>query len=95
MTTSIQEEIDLDIDILEFEETDDPDKKAHLINPPKNIHIWRLGMSARDVVDIARLKGLELEALCGFRFVPRHNPDKLDVCQTCMDLAGIIISEDG
>lgn len=87
-TTTIEE-------LFPYEESDDPTRKTHIVNPPKNIHIWREGMSMQDVVDIARATGQEVVALCGYRWVPKHNPDKFDVCQTCMDIAGQLMREKG
>lgn len=89
--------IDDTTDVVPFEDNLDPRKeyKAHIINPPANIHIWKPGMSAQDIVDVARLKGLMVIALCGYQFMPRHNPDQFPACERCMDLAGQIISEDG
>lgn len=81
--------------ILEYEENNDPEWRTHIINPPMNNHIWRFGMTARDVVDIARIRGVELVALCGFKFVPKHDPENYDACKPCMDAAGIIMKEMG
>lgn len=75
-------------ELFQFEENDDPNRKTHIINPPKNIHIWRQGMSSQDVVDIARATGQEVVALCDYRWVPKHNPEKFDVCDTCLTIAG-------
>ncbi len=84
-----------DEDVLNFEETDDEahDRFTHIINPPSNVHIWRPGMSAQDVVDIARANGWPVKALCGKVWVPKHNPDKYPACPTCMDIAHKLISE--
>lgn len=82
-------------DLFPYEESNDPNRKTHIVNPPKNIHIWRIGMSMQDVVDIARATGQEVESLCGYRWVPKHNPEKFDVCQACMDIAGQMMSEAG
>lgn len=81
-------------DLLEYE-NHDPRKeyKAHIINEAMNTHVWRPGMNAQDVVDLARLRGIMLTALCGYTFVPKHNPDKFPACDRCMDVAGQIISE--
>ena len=81
--------------LFEYEESDDPNRKTHIINPPKNIHIWREGMTAQDVVDIARATGQEVVSLCGYRWVPKHNPEKFDVCDACMKIAGHLMSEAG
>lgn len=77
--------------VVEYVNTD-PRKeyKAHLINEAGNTHVWQPGMSAQDVVDIARLRGIMLFALCGYTFVPKHDPDKLDACELCFEIAGQI-----
>lgn len=93
MSTTL--EIDALDRLFEYEESDDPNRKTHIINPPKNIHIWREGMTAQDVVDIARATGQEVVALCGYRWVPKHNPEKFDVCDACMKIAGHLMSEAG
>ena len=68
-------------------------KMRHIINPPANLHIFRPWMSAQDIVDIARVRGLEVVALCGHRWVPRHNPTNLPTCDDCVRIAGEILSE--
>lgn len=60
---------------------------THIVNPPSNLHIWKQGMSAQEIVDIARAKGLQVVALCGKVWVPKRNPDKYDVCLTCVEIA--------
>lgn len=83
-------------EIIEYEEMDPKrEYKAHIINPPANVHIWQPGMTAKDVVDVARATGQFVVALCGYKFIPKHNPEKLDACEKCMTIAGLIISEDG
>jgi len=92
--TLTKPDVDADISIetliasTPYEDLNDPNHRAHIVNPPKNLHIWRQGMSAQTVVDTARLLRLEVVALCGYRWVPKHNPDKFDVCDGCMKIAG-------
>lgn len=74
-----------------YEELDDPEHKTHIINPPMNRHVGLPGMSAQEIVDTARMTHQEIEALCGFRFVPKHNPDKFDACTACMTVAGALM----
>lgn len=78
---------------LAYEETDDPLHRTHIINPPDNPHIsyGHPNMEAQEVVNIARRKGLEITALCGYKFVPKHNPDKYDACEACVKVAGDIM----
>jgi hypothetical protein len=82
-------------DLFPYEETSDPNARTHIINPPKNLHIWTPGMETQELVDIARVTGQEIEALCGYRFVPKHNPEKFDVCEKCMKIAGDLMAGAG
>lgn len=43
----------------------------------------------------ARVNGLEVEALCGHRWVPDSDPIKYPVCQACVDRAQHIINTPG
>lgn len=81
-------------DLVVYEETDDPDTKAHIINPSMNLHIWQPGMSSQDIVNIARLRGVFVNALCGYRFIPRHDPDKHAACDPCLKAASDMIRKD-
>lgn len=97
MTTEQIFEVGTDIQemLFPYEETDDPNKRAHIVNPPMNSHLpwFRPGMSGQDVVDTARLMGDEITALCGYKFVPKHNPEKMDACEPCFKVAGDIMRE--
>lgn len=84
-----------DLNDLMYDETDDPNVRTHIVNPPANKHIWRPGMEAQDIVDIARRHGLEVVTLCGHKFIPRHNPDKFEACEPCIKIAGDIMREMG
>lgn len=83
------------LDIFPYEDTDDPNHRTHIVNPPKNTHIWKPGMSMQDVVDIARATGQELVCLCGYILVPKANPDKYDACETCIRIAGELMAGAG
>lgn len=94
LLTETGEEIDFDFN--PFEDLDDgKDHKTHIINPPMNVHIWQPGMTPQEIVDIARFQGLEVTALCGYKFVPKRNPEKYHACEQCMTMAGFIMREDG
>ena len=67
-------------------------KMRHIIIPPANLHIFLPWMRSQDIVDIARVRGLEVVALCGHRWVPRHNPANLPTCDDCVRIAGEILS---
>lgn len=77
--------------ITPYEDSSDPNTKAHIVNPPANLHIFQPGMEAQDIVDIARATQQYVTALCGYRFIPKHNPDKHDACDPCMKIAGDIM----
>lgn len=79
-------------EVVPYEDTDDgADHLAHIVSPPENTHIWQPGMEAQDIVDIARATGQEVVALCGYRWVPKRNPDKYDACDPCVTIAGHIM----
>lgn len=84
-------DVKIDVEIIPFEETDDSSVRAHIINPPANVHIWKPGMSSQDVVDTARMLQMELVALCGYKWVPKYNPDKFPVCEKCLKIAGSLL----
>lgn len=73
--------------LIEEEQAEKDGKLTHIITPEENPHIWEEGMTAKEVVTIARLTGQHLVALCGFTWVPKNNPDNFDICETCMDVA--------
>ena len=81
----------VETDLLPYEDTDDPDARTHIVRPADNEHIT-LGedMRARDIVDTARLLGVEVVALCGHRWVPKADPAKYDTCHPCVETAGRI-----
>lgn len=91
MTETITEEI-TDPFLEPYTENHDPDHRTHVINPPMNTHIWHEGMSVQEIVNIARVTQQEVIALCGYRWVPRSNPDKHDACTPCFKIAGDIIA---
>lgn len=79
-----------------YEDVDDGNQHhTHIVRPPENKHIFLPGMDARDIVNLARDWGVEVVALCGYRWVPKRNPDKYPACQPCMDVAGMIMREEG
>jgi hypothetical protein len=74
---------------------EEPEKEVlrHIVNPPNNLHIWSPGISAQDIVDIARVRGIEIVALCGAVFVPTRNPEDVkETCNSCLDIASEIMS---
>lgn len=81
--TNTLEDIDLESLISPYEEDNDPNKRSHIVSPPANTHIWQPGMTSQEMVDLARMTGQELVALCGHRWVPKLNPKGHDVCEPC------------
>lgn len=90
MTDTLLEIVE-DTELLPYEEDNDPNRKTHIINPPMNTHIWKPWLTSKDVVDIARLMGYEIVALCGYKWVPKHNPEEYDACEACIKVAGEIM----
>lgn len=82
-------------ELFPYEEDNNPDVRTHIINPEMNSHIYEPGMKAKDIVEIARLTGVEVVALCNYRWVPKRNPDKYPVCEKCMAEAYKYIQEAG
>lgn len=71
---------ELDTDILNDVDMDDP-TKTHVIWFPAH-------MPSGDVwAAHAREHGLEVEALCGYKFVPKSDPLKHPVCEACLKVA--------
>ena len=80
-------------EIAPYVDDNDPSVRTHIVNPPDNPHISHgyPKMTAQQVVDIARLSSIEIVALCGYKFIPKRNPDKYDACEACMKIAGDIM----
>lgn len=93
--TDLTLEIHATTDLNPYEDTNDPTVRTHIINPPENLHVWEPGMTSQEVVEIARFRGLVIKALCGYVFIPKHNPDKFDVCKACVEVAGELMRERG
>lgn len=80
----------------DYVEPKNPDAKTHVVYPPNNGHIpGATLMDAQDLVDLARRKGMIVVALCGYKWIPRADPDKLEACQICFDVAAMIMRESG
>jgi hypothetical protein len=81
-------------ELVPYEETDDPNARAHYVNPAMNQDIQKkygYMETPQEIVDTARLFGLEVTALCGYKWIPSHNPKKFEVCSRCAEIAGDII----
>lgn len=85
--------ISSEIEIVPFKDVDDgKNHKTHIINPSLNTHIWMPNMTSKDIVDIARLTGQSITALCGYTWIPKRNPEKYDICKECMNIAVKLIN---
>lgn len=58
----------------------DGEHRAHIVKRPDDRD------SAEAWVTEARVMGLEVEALCGHRWVPGRDPQKYPVCEVCRDI---------
>lgn len=86
----------LDEEVLPYDDSGaNENNKTHIVNPTENRHIWRWGMTAQDIVDVARTNGWPVKTLCGDQFTPVKNPEKYPMCQPCIDKAGEIMQESG
>lgn len=84
------------IEAVETEEVTEAsnNEPRHIINPPMNLHIWREGMSTQEIVDIARVRGLEVVALCGYRWIPTRDASLVkETCNACIDEAGRLMND--
>lgn len=84
-----------DVDIVPFEESKNPEAKAHIVSPPENPHLDGPGITAKDIVELARLKGVPVKALCGYKWIPRHNPENHEACERCFEIAGMLMNAAG
>jgi len=84
-------------------EMPDLSKLAHIVNVVMNhdtamflilMKRWSV-KSAQDLVDGARHFGLEIQAICGYTWVPTERAGQHDACQSCMNIAQQWIGEDG
>lgn len=78
-----------DVEIVPYEDSDDPERRTHLVRGIDNG--YPEGFPSQDVVDLARLAETEVVALCGYTWVPKHNPDKYPACQRCFEVAASLM----
>lgn len=72
-------------------------KITHIVRPPENKHIWEVGMTTKQMVEWAILKGTYLVALCGEEWYPKRNPkaSEYDICDACLTRAKEITQSGG
>jgi hypothetical protein len=79
---------------------EDLSKKAHVISPAMNVEAWRLTSlffpqpDTGLMVELATEMGIELVALCQYRWTPTERVGNHDVCGACMAIANNWIAED-
>jgi hypothetical protein len=72
-----------------YVEDGDPNAKAHIVDYLGNIRmneIFGVCVTASEIVQTARMLGLEVLALCGHTWVPVRNPDDKDTCEKCLTI---------
>lgn len=84
-------------EFMPYEEEDDgKEHRTHIVMAGDNPHISEGDdLDALQIVDIARMRGDEVIALCGYKWVPKRNPEKYPLCNGCMKMWGEMISSDG
>lgn len=67
--------------------TTDGDIKTHIVQRPYG------KVDAQSWLTEARVFGLTVTAVCGYEWIPQSDPEKHPICETCVDMANMIISE--
>ena len=57
----------------------DSSRRAHIVKKDGT-------KGASTIVTEAMVMGIEIEAICGFRWVPSRDPGKFPVCEACRDI---------
>ena len=70
-------------DVVRTQTTDVPGEAAHIVLLPPHL---RGKTSPQAYVLEARIEGRQIEALCGYRWVPEKDPTPLPVCTRCLDI---------
>lgn len=89
MTTLTPDTVaDIELTLVPFETNDDPNHRAHLVRPADN-GVTRADdpTTSQDIIDMARLAGTEVVAVCGHTWIPKANPKQYPVCDACLDIA--------
>lgn len=68
------------------DQTTEDDGKRHVIAWQDNLHIYKKGMTSQDIVDFARVNGVEVVALCGKIWIPSQQVAGRETCDPCVDL---------
>lgn len=91
------ESIDVMDLIAPYVDDSDPLRRTHIVRPGDNDHIRNdlpngRSLTGQDIVDYGRMNGVEVVALCGYRWVPKHNPEKFETCEPCLKVVELIQS---
>ena len=70
-------------DVVEVRTTDTPEDAAHIVRLPRD---QDGKTTAQAYIMQARIEGFEVEALCGYRWIPQKDPKVLPVCETCLEI---------
>lgn len=97
MTTEILTSPDVDQDsqsivVEDIDASREDDNLRHIVRPMDNPGIANplSDTYVQDIVDIAMVKGLELVALCGKKWVPSRSTENRKTCNPCIEIAGRI-----
>ena len=63
-------------------------RSTHIVTPVENKTIWMIlggGMdvTGQDIVDFARKTNSYVVAICEYKWIPKNNPEKYDLCEHC------------
>jgi len=74
-------------DAFPYEDDHDPHARAHIVDflgNKKLDELYAAAKNATEVVEIARVCGIEVLAICGYRWVPKRNPTNHETCAKCL-----------
>lgn len=93
MSETIQD-ISIEELVAPYDDTDDGQEHfRHVVRPIENAHIDIDGVKMEGLVDLARMQGTFLVALCGYRWTPKRNPTKYPTCPACLERVEEIMGE--
>ncbi len=61
--------------------TDDPARAAHIVFVPEELNI-----TPQALILAARIEGVPVVALCGYRWIPHRDPAAFPVCEKCVEV---------
>lgn len=74
-------------EIIPYEDSSDNSNAiSHYVIGEDNRHIYEPPMTIEDVIDIARITGQHLVAICGAVVVPRYDPTTCPMCKACVKI---------